>query len=227
MSELETILGVKFHNGRLLETAVTHSSFSFEQRKASFNNERLEFLGDAVLELASSDYLFRNSSSMTEGEMTKRRASVVCEKSLAEKARELGVGKFLRLGKGEDSTGGRERDSILSDAFEAIVGALYIDQGYVVASDFVQRALGKEIARAEKARDYKSELQEYVQNIMGLQSDDIEYSIVSSEGPDHAKSYEVCLNIQGEDFGKGSGRSKKLAEQAAARQALQRLEKNR
>ncbi|MEI6285160.1 MAG: ribonuclease III [Bacillota bacterium] len=225
LSDFQRLLGVNFHNVAILQTALTHSSFSFEKRNDGFNNERLEFLGDAVLELCISDNLYKHIGNMPEGEMTKRRSNVVCEKSLAAKARELFIGKHLRLGKGEDSTGGRERSSILSDAFEAIIGALYIDQGYEVARDFVQRIFADELFRLEKASDCKSELQEYVQNVLELQSDDIVYNVVSCSGPDHEKHYNVELLVKKESFGCGSGRSKKAAEQSAAKQALQKLEK--
>ncbi|MFA6074454.1 MAG: ribonuclease III [Negativicutes bacterium] len=227
LSELEQLLGVKFHNTAILETALTHSSFSFEKRTDGCNNERMEFLGDAVLELCVSDNLFKHSVNMPEGEMTKRRSNVVCEKSLAAKASEFSVGKYLRLGKGEDVTGGRERASILSDAFEAIIGALYIDQGYDAVLNFVNRIFGEELRRTEQRSDYKSELQEYVQNDLGLQSDDIEYNVVSCSGPDHDKNYEVALFIKKEKYGYGSGRSKKNAEQSAAKQALQKVEKSK
>ena len=223
--EFQRLLGVEFRNIAILQTALTHSSFSFEKRNDEFNNERLEFLGDAVLELCVSDNLFKQIVNMPEGEMTKRRSSVVCEKSLAAKARELSLGKHLRLGKGEDATGGRDRSSILSDAFEAIIGGLYVDQGYEVARDFVNRIFGDELLRFEQSSDYKSELQEYVQNVLELQSDDIEYNVVSCSGPDHDKHYNVALLVNKENYGCGSGRSKKVAEQSAAKQALQKLEK--
>ena len=224
LNDLERILQVGFHDVAILETALTHSSYAFENDSTGNNNERLEFLGDAVLELCVSDNLFTNNASMPEGEMTKRRSNVVCEKSLAAKAREFSVGQYLKLGKGEDITGGRERASILSDAFEAIIGALYLDQGYETARDFVNRAFGSDLSHVEQSGDYKSELQEYVQNSLGLLSDDIEYNVVSCSGPDHNKNYTVALFVKKEKYGSGSGRSKKVAEQLAAKQALQILE---
>ena len=220
-------LGVEFKDLSLLERALTHSSYAFERRSDANNNERLEFLGDAVLELAVSDYLFKCFPRMTEGEMTKRRASVVCERTLANQARACGLPEYLLLGRGEAGSGGRQRASIISDAFEAVIGAIYIDQGLDSAKALVERLLAVDIDNAERARDFKSELQEHVQNVMGCPSSAIEYTVTCEHGPDHDKCYEVSLNVTGRNYGQGTGRSKKLAEQNAAQQALDVLENNK
>lgn len=161
LSEFEAAIGYKFKNVRYLETALTHSSFSNEKHwPYKRNNERLEFLGDAVLELVSSDFIFHEHSSDMEGDMTKLRASLVCERSLADSAREIGIGTFIRLGKGEFSTGGNERDSILSDAFEAVIGAIYLDGGIENATAFIRRFVLSDIEHKKLFYDSKTTLQE-------------------------------------------------------------------
>ena len=213
-------LGVEFNDIELLNTALTHTSYANEQEPQIPDNERLEFLGDAVLELASSTYLYNNFKELSEGELTKTRASIVCQDTLARLARNLNVGKLLQLGKGEDSTGGRRRQSTLEDTFEAIIGAIYLDQGWEVAMDYVIRQLSAEFESARDGsnrRDYKTMLQEIVQQ---NPSQKITYIELSASGPDHMKHYEFAVNIDGKLYGKGVGRSKKMAEQMAAKETL-------
>ncbi len=221
IEEFEDRIGYAFHNKRLLENALTHSSFANERHWTyNRNNERLEFLGDAVLELVSSDFIFHEHNSDMEGEMTKLRASLVCERSLADSARQIGLGRFIRLGKGEAATGGRERDSILSDAFEAVIGAMYLDGGLEKARSFVKRFVLSDIENKKLFYDSKTVLQEMIQ-AQGTGS--ICYELVSETGPDHAKVFEVSCLLDGTCLGTGMGHSKKTAEQNAAYEALCRL----
>ncbi|NEU29406.1 ribonuclease III [bacterium LRH843] len=216
-------IGLTFENRKLLIQAFTHSSYVNEHRIYSFqDNERLEFLGDAVLELAVSQFLFKNFHSMSEGDMTKLRASIVCEPSLAKFAEELYFGDVVLLGKGEEMTGGRTRPALLADVFEAFVGALYLDQGLVVVYDFLNKTIYPKINNGAFSHlmDFKSQLQEYIQRDNLGQ---INYIIVQERGPAHNREFvsEVQLNEQA--FGIGTGRSKKEAEQHAAQQALMKL----
>lgn len=222
-NELEQKMGYVFRDRSLLETALTHSSYAneFSRRKGEIDfNERLEFLGDAVLELVTSEFIFENHRDMPEGNMSKLRASLVCEPSLAYCARELGLGNYLRLGRGEDMTGGRNRDSILSDAFEAVIGALYLDGGLEPAGEFVRNLALAKLDDARIFKDSKTYLQEITQNEFRCMP---EYVLIGEEGPAHMKSFTVELRIAGKKFAVGSGTSKKGAEQEAARKAIRIL----
>lgn len=214
-------LAVDWHDQDLLYQALTHSSFTYESRQNGFdNNQRLEFLGDAVLDLAVSDFLFRSYPNRDEGELTKMRAALVCEPSLARVAKELGLGYCLLMGKGEERSGGRERPSILADVFEALLGALYLDQGLVVASNLALQFLApviKDVLEGRLDRDYKTELQEIVHQ---RGSEQVQYQILREEGPDHDKTFTAGVLYKGELAGTGTGRSKKDAEQQAAKFAL-------
>lgn len=222
-NELEQKMGYVFRDRSLLETALTHSSYAneFSRRKGEIDfNERLEFLGDAVLELVTSEFIFENHRDMPEGNMSKLRASLVCEPSLAYCARELGLGNYLRLGRGEDMTGGRNRDSILSDAFEAVIGAIYLDGGLEPAGEFVRNLALAKLDDARIFKDSKTYLQEITQNEFRCMP---EYVLIGEEGPAHMKSFTVELRIAGKKFAVGSGTSKKGAEQEAARKAIRIL----
>lgn len=217
--------GYKFANINLLVNAFTHSSYANELKKdEADNNERLEFLGDAVLELAISEYIYTKFPTMPEGEMTKLRASIVCEATLSKLARKLGYGNFLLLGRGEDSTGGRDRDSILADAFEAVLGAIFIDGGLNASKSFMLRIIAPQIDQIKKSfrvNDCKTHLQELLQK---SSKEPIEYVIISEKGPDHNKLFESQVIHSGRILGHGSGKSKKEAEQNAALAALEKIE---
>jgi len=218
---LEERIGYRFHDRALLKQALTHSSFTNEQRiNKAKNYERLEFLGDAVLELVSSEFLYKEHESVPEGELTKMRASMVCEPALAFCARDLELGQFMRLGRGEESTGGRERDSITSDAMEAVIGAIYLDGGMEPAKAFIYRFILSDLENKRLFYDSKSNLQELIQ---GKLKKDFHYELLLENGPEHDKSFEVEVFMEQESLGKGSGRTKKAAEQQAAYQALLRL----
>jgi len=220
MKEFQKALGHTFKDFRLLETALTHSSYANEMRKGLPFNERLEFLGDAVLSIIVSDYLFSHCPELPEGDLTRLRASLVCEKSLCQFSRKLEVGKYLRLGKGESNSGGRERPSILADAFEALLAALYLDGGMKVARKFVEGFIVPELkpSRPNIFKDYKTMLQEIVQQ---NPEERLEYRLVSESGPDHDKHFVCEVNLSNNPIGRGGGRSKKDAEQQAAREALE------
>ena len=221
--ELEQRIGYKFENFDLLVKAMTHSSYANEHRyEKKENNERLEFLGDAVLELISSDYLFAKYPETPEGVLTKKRASMVCEPTLALCAREIPLGDYLLLGKGEDATGGRKRDSIVSDAMEALIGAIYLDGGFTSAKEFIHRFVLTDQEDKKLFYDSKTILQEIVQ---AEKLGEIEYHLIGEEGPDHNKSFSVELTIRGRSYGKGKGRTKKAAEQQAAYEAIHVLKK--
>lgn len=215
---LEKKIGYRFKNQAYLRIALTHSSYANEQ-KSGEDNERQEFLGDAVLSIVISDYLFKRFH-MAEGDLTRIRASLVCEKSLCRFARELGLGQFLLLGKGEEMTGGRDRSSILADAFEALIAAIYLDGGTEAASRFIlpygEHALEDE--HPQTFTDYKTQLQEIVQQNPGEQ---LTYHLSRETGPDHDKRFVVEVKLNSNVIGKGEGRSKKAAEQAAAKEALE------
>ena len=221
MSELEKTVGYTFQDPKLLELALTHSSYAHEHYAGKrHDNERLEFLGDAVLELVSSDYLFHNYNEYPEGELTKLRASIVCEQSLAMCAEAISLGKYLRLGNGEDSTGGRLRASITSDAMEALIGAIYLDGGFANAKEFVLNYVLNDIEHKKLFFDSKTIFQEMVQgNIPG----EISYHPLGESGPDHDKTFSVEVWIGEQCMGQGSGRTKKAAEQMAAYRAICRL----
>lgn len=222
LNKFEGIIGYKFNNIEILEKSLTHSSYSNEDKKyMKVNNERLEFLGDAVLSIAVSRYIFDNYPDYPEGDLTKLRSQVVCEDTLSIVALNLGIGSFLLLGKGEESSGGRDRKSILADAVEAIIAAIYIDGGYRKAEKFVLSNLTEHIQTAVKGKmitDYKSYLQEYYQS--KSQNCKIRYVVVKEEGPDHEKMFHVNVLVNKAVVGSGAGKSKKLAEQDAARIAL-------
>jgi len=218
MGALEDNLGYHFKNPGLLEHALTHSSYANEHRSAGVtSNERLEFLGDSVLGMVVAEYLFRTHPNMPEGELTRTRAALVCEDSLYEVARSLGLGSYLRLGKGEAAGGGRERPSILADATEATLAAVYLDGGIDAVRPIIQTfILDKEREKAVD-RDYKTALQELVQRNPGQS---IVYHLVDEIGPDHARVFVMEVSIGGTVAGQGKGRTKKEAEQLAAKAAL-------
>ena len=215
---LEDKIGYRFQDISLLQQAMTHSSFTNEQKiNKAKHYERLEFLGDAVLELVSSEFLFRENTNMQEGQLTKMRASMVCEPSLAFCAKDLELGKFLRLGKGEESTGGRNRDSIISDAMEALIGAIYLDGGMEQAKRFINRFILSDLENKVLFYDSKSNLQELIQ---GTLKKEFHYELLEESGPEHDKTFVVEVHMEQECLGKGLGRTKKAAEQQAAYQAL-------
>ena len=223
LQELQEKIGYQFHDVRLLKHALTHSSYANEHRMPKHrNNERLEFLGDAVLELVSSEFLFNREKTMPEGEMTKIRASLVCEPTLAFCTREIQLGQYLLLGKGEDLTGGRERASIVSDAMEALIGAIYLDGGFANAKEFILRFILSDIEHKQLFFDSKTILQEMVQS---EGKEGLTYELLREEGPDHDKRFVVQVLIGKEPAGQGSGRTKKAAEQEAAYAALCKLKK--
>ena len=215
--ELEEIIGYHFKNKHYLTQALTHSSYANEKKLGKLgSNERLEFLGDAVLELISSDYLYARFTQIPEGELTKKRASLVCEPSLAYCAREFGLPQFLLLGKGEDMTGGRNRDSIVSDATEALLGAIYLDGGFANAKEFVLNFILNDIEHKQLFYDSKTILQEVVRG----EHEQLTYVLTDESGPDHNKSFTVRACIGERVIGSGTGHTKKAAEQEAAYQAL-------
>lgn len=225
LRELEQKIGYTFRDFSLLERAMMHSSYTNEKHMEKYQcNERLEFLGDAVLELVSSEYLFRESPTVSEGELTKTRASMVCEPSLALCARDIGLGGYLLLGKGEEATGGRQRDSITSDALEALIGSIYLDGGFTNAKEFIHRFVLTDLEDKKLFYDSKTILQEMVQ---ASGNAEISYQLVKEEGPDHNKSFFVEVKIGERTFGQGEGRSKKTAEQQAAYQAILKLRKKK
>lgn len=221
MDELERKIGYQFKDKSLMKEAITHSSYAKEKKARHIKyNERLEFLGDAVLSIVVSDYIFKHCPELPEGELTKLRASLVCEKSLFEFAKRIDLGKHLILSKGERNNGGAERPSILSDAFEALIAAIYIDGGYEPASkhilNFVIPAIKN--SKSKRNKDYKTTLQEIVQKNPG---EKLEYVLVAESGPDHNKHFVVEVHLNSNVIGKGGGRSKKEAEQQAAHEALE------
>lgn len=223
--ELEEIIGYHFKNKHYLIQALTHSSYANEKKLGKLgSNERLEFLGDAVLELISSDYLYARFTQVPEGELTKKRASLVCEPSLAYCAREFGLPQFLLLGKGEDMTGGRNRDSIVSDATEALLGAIYLDGGFASAKEFIHKFILKDIEHKKLFYDSKTILQEIVQS--DYKGKEIEYVLTGEIGPDHDKKFVVSLVVGDKTLGEGTGRTKKAAEQEAAYRAIIKLKGN-
>lgn len=215
---LEERIGYKFKNATLLRQAMTHSSFTNEQKINKTNNyERLEFLGDAVLELVSSEFLFREHESVPEGQLTKMRAAMVCEPSLAFCARDLELGQFILLGRGESNMGGRSRDSITSDVMEAMIGAIYLDGGMECARAFINRFILSDLEDKQLFYDSKSTLQEMLQ---GKLRKEFSYQLLEEIGPEHDKVFRVSVCAEGELLGTGEGRTKKAAEQQAAYRAL-------
>lgn len=218
MKTLEERLGYQFKNRDLLENALTHSSYANEHRdEGKTSNERLEFLGDSVLGMVVADHLYREHPNMPEGELTRTRAALVCEESLVEVARALDLGKYLRLGKGEDSGGGRERPSILADATEAVLAAVYLDGGVAQARRTIRALILGNEEELSASRDYKTALQELIQRESGQK---LTYILVGEKGPDHAKCFSVEVRLNGETVGAGEGRTKKAAEQSAAKAAI-------
>lgn len=218
LKELQERIGYQFREERLLRQALTHSSYANEKHmKKLSDNERLEFLGDAVLEVTSSEFLYRNHPTMPEGDLTKFRASLVCEPTLALCTKEMKLGDYLYLGKGEEQTGGRERKSILSDALEAVIGAIYLDGGFEAAKRFVERFILTDIEHKKLFFDSKTLLQEIVQ---AQYEEALHYELLGEEGPDHNKQFRVEARIGERAVGEGRGRTKKAAEQEAAYQAL-------
>lgn len=216
---LQERIGYSFQNIILLEQAVSHSSYINEHRRIRHtDNERLEFLGDAVLELTTSDYLYHEYPQMPEGEMTKLRASLVCEPTLAMCARALSLPEHLLLGKGEELTGGRGRDSVVSDALEAVIGAIYLDGGFEKAKTFVRRFILNDIENKKLFFDSKTYLQEIAQ--VQYKNEEIRYELIREEGPDHAKLFVMQVKIGDRMLGEGTGSTKKGAEQEAAYNAL-------
>ena len=221
------LLGITMDNLDLLNTALTHTSFAHESKEQPrpVHNERIEFLGDSVLSLIVSTYMYKHFPKLNEGELTKFRAHIVCETSLAQYAHKISLGKYLRLGKGEASSGGRERASILADAFESVLGVYYIDQGLVAAEKFLLGLMKTEldfICEHGIYSDYKTRLQEIVQRDGDVE---ISYELIDSSGPEHNKSFTTVVSVAGKVVGKGVGHSKKESEQHAAKSALEKLKK--
>lgn len=218
MEQLQNNLGYQFKNSALLARALTHSSYANERHVDTGDNERLEFLGDSVLGFITAEYLFANHRDFPEGELTKLRAYAVCEKSLFSYAEEIRLGNYLKLGKGEERTGGRTRPSVLSDAFEAVIAAIYLDGGMDEAKKFVLRFVVPYVEAKPTFKDYKTMLQEVVQKNQG---ETLEYVLVSETGPDHDKCFTVEVHLNSNVIGRGVGGSKKKAEQNAAKEALE------
>ena len=222
IDKFETIIKYKFSNKIYILEALTHSSYSNENKNYNFN-ERLEFLGDSILSIIVSDYLFKNEKDLPEGELTKLRANIVCEESLSDAANKIELGKYMLLGKGEEATGGRQRISILADAFEAVIAAIYLDGGLESAKEFVLDYM-KEIIidsrRGKIFRDYKTHLQEVLQ---GQGESNIWYKLLDEKGPDHNKIFIMQVGANDNVLGIGEGKSKKEAEQLAAKIALKKL----
>lgn len=225
INELEKAIGYEFRNITLLQNALSHSSYANERWHDSLkSNERLEFLGDSVLGMLVADYLYRTFPDRPEGELTRMRADMVCEKTLATVANRLGLGQHLMLGKGEELGGGRSRDSILADAVESVIAACYLDGGMDAAVQFIQKFIlvNVPVTKLHNA-DYKTALQELVQQ---KKNQVLAYRLVGESGPDHDKQFRVELTLNGEVVGVGTGSSKKRAEQAAAQVAIERLYPN-
>ena len=221
IGQLETEIGYAFKDKDLILKALTHSSYANEKKMEKYNhNERLEFLGDAVLEVCTSDFLFKEYLDKPEGDLTRLRASIVCEPTLAECARAIHLPDFLILGKGEETTGGRYRDSIVSDAFEAVIGAIYLDGGIEEAKKFIIRFVLNDIENKHLFYDSKTILQETVQR---LYKKKVEYKLISEEGPDHDKKFNVQVLLEDTILGEGIGRTKRKAEQQAAYQAILKI----
>lgn len=224
LDKLQETIGYNFNDMKLLELALTHSSYSNDKKMGKLkNNERLEFLGDAVLELASSEFLYKEYSNKPEGELTRLRASIVCEPTLARTARDIKLNSFLILGHGEEITGGRNRDSIISDALEALIGAIYLDGGFANAKEFVLKFVLNDIENKHLFYDSKTILQEIVQK---QYKERVEYVLIGETGPDHNKSFEVEAVFRNVVLGRGVGATKKRAEQQAAYEAIIAIKKD-
>lgn len=223
LARLQEIIGYTYKNRALLFQALSHSSFANEHKEEGFrDNERLEFLGDSVLEVCSSDFLYRKYPKMPEGDLTKFRASIVCEPTLALCARQFGLPDYLLLGKGEEHTGGRRRNSIVSDALEAVIGSIYLDGGFEPARTFIDRFIMDDAEHKKLFVDSKTILQEVVQRNPDTE---MEYELTGEEGPDHDKHFSVLVKIGEKEYGEGTGSTKKAAEQEAAYNTLLMLKK--
>ncbi|ACL69788.1 ribonuclease III [Halothermothrix orenii] len=224
LKKLEEKLNIRFNDISLLQKAVTHKSFVHEKSDPDLeDNERLEFLGDSVLSIVISTYLYKNFPEYNEGELAKMRAYIVSSSHLACKARELGLGKYILMGKGEELNGGRERESILADTLEAVIGAIYLDQGFNTITDLLINFFKDDVKKLDQGniiRDYKTYLQEFIQKDGSCE---IKYNIINEYGPDHNKKFEVGVKVNGKELGRGTGFSKKEAEQKAAKDALSNL----
>ncbi len=216
MTEFESLIGYEFKDKSLINRALTHSSYANEKHSPRESNERLEFLGDSVLGFITAEYYYRNST-LPEGDLTRLRAATVCEQALFEFSKEIKLNQFIKLGRGEELTGGRNRASINSDAFEAVIAAIYLDGGIEKAKNFVLRFVEGHEKTQSSFKDYKTKLQEVIQK---NPEELLEYVLVGESGPDHNKCFEVEVHLNSNVIGKGSGRSKKTAEQEAAREAL-------
>ena len=223
MKTLETKLGYQFQNPKLLDHALTHSSYANEHHLGSISsNERLEFLGDSVLGMIVADHLYRTFPDLPEGDLTRIRANLVCEGSLVLVAKEWDLGRYLKLGKGENACGGRSRPSILADAVEAVLAAVFLDGGLAHDRAIIQRFLLDRMEQVNRAsRDHKTYLQELVQRKSGQV---LSYELIGESGPDHNKTFQMQVLLNGQPIGQGTGHSKKEAEQAAANAAIERLE---
>ena len=224
MKELEERLGYKFNNPELLKNALTHSSYANENKSEGMSsNERLEFLGDSVLGFVTAKHLYAMKPALPEGKMTRLRAELVCEQSLYGVACDLNLGEYLRMGKGEEKNGGRERASILADAVEAILAAMFLDGGIEAPARFIEEnILSPESIERHHSADYKTELQELIQQKSGQT---LTYALIGESGPDHDKLFCVEVSLNGKVIGEGQGRTKKEAEQASACEALKKLRK--
>ena len=222
IKDLEEAIGYRFHNLSLLQNALTHSSYANERwHNSLLSNERLEFLGDRVLGMLVAEYLFRNFPNRPEGELTRMRADMVCETTLAAAANRIGLGDYLLLGHGEEQGGGRSRDSILADAVESVIAACFLDGGLDAALNFIRQFILVEVPVTRLHNvDYKTQLQELVQQ---KKNQTLSYALVDESGPDHDKRFDVEVSLNGAVVGKGSGSSKKRAEQDAARAAIANL----
>ena len=218
LAEFENVIGYSFTNKELLKTALTHTSYVNENKSLDCeDNEMFEFFGDAIIEFHVSEYLFRNKKEFPEGDMTKIRASMVCEQSLAICARTISLGSYIFMGKGEDASGGRGRASITSDAFEALVAAIYLDSGRDSAEKFIEEHLINVLKEKDLFFDAKTRLQEYVQK---SGSNNLHYELISEDGPSHNREFEIAAYINGTEIGRGRGHSKKAAQQEAALMAI-------
>lgn len=223
LKELEDKISYHFQDKNLLAQALTHSSYANEHRlDHNHCNERLEFLGDAVLEIVTSDFLYHKYTDKPEGDLTKIRASIVCEPTLAYCAEDIQLGSYLFLGKGEDATGGRNRNSVVSDAMEAVIGAIYLDGGFASAKEFIHKFILNDMEHKKLFYDSKTILQEIVQ---GHTDETLTYVLLKEEGPDHNKSFEVSAMLDGQEIGRGIGRTKKSAEQRAAYRGILTIRK--
>ncbi|MBQ5321737.1 MAG: ribonuclease III [Oscillospiraceae bacterium] len=218
LAVLEEKIGYSFRNRELLENALKHTSFVNERRRGEKSNERLEFLGDSVLSLTVAEYLFSQNDRYPEGEMTKMRANLVCEAALSEYAAKISLGDFLYLGHGEEIGGGRHRPSITSDAFEAVIAAIYLDGGFDTAKKFILRFIEEKLSQNYTEEDYKTIFQEVIQK---NPEEKIRYVLVGETGPDHDKRFKVELMLNSNVIASAEGKSKKQAEQLAAKEALE------